>query len=920
MTEARDIVFKGMTREAYLFGVPMVPLVLGGGAILIVGLAVWLPFLLFFVFYYVVLYALTKDDEGFFGVIKNYFKTASFKADKYNKVKTYKTTPKYRKLNKKTKISIHPINEIIRLQEFIPYSTHISKKVVTTKNNQYISTWAIDGTLFDMIEEYHLLGEKSSLNMLIRTLSSQNVSIYTHSIMLPHSDILSLEYEEGYLYDFAKEYQENINKQDMHISLKYLTVVYTPLSNKIEIGQFARMSIDAKEKKIKSFIFQMNEISERIKASFGKYGISELGIYEENGIKYSTLLEFFNYLVGGKFKKIKVLDYPIDDYLTGGVTALKFNKSIMQLEYSDETKRYAKSLEIKDFCSETYIGILDSLLDSQITYTVTQSFTPMNKREAKEKLVLQKRRLIGTEDDGVSQIEQLSNAIDSLISDQLSFGYYHFSIVVYADSILQLKKDTESVTVKLEDMGHLVTQSDIAFPATYFSQFPSNFEYRPRLVPISSLNFSAFLSFHTYLFGRRDSNPWGEAVCMLNTPFNTPYYLNLHTEESKDDFGKFVLGNSLIIGQSGTGKTAFMSFLLNMMMKYNNKNTFPTGIREEYKSFTAVYLDKKYGSMANILAAGGKYIILNNGEDTGFNPFMCKNTKENIRKLEILVKMMIGNSIEIKATQEKKISDAINTVMTLFKMEDRRYPISLLIENIAENKDAENSIKKALEIWTNGEKFGWIFDNEIDKFRIDDNNIIGIDGTEFLDDKEIGPIMSFYILWRILELKDGRRYGIWIDEAWKWIENENVAEEVHNSFKTNRSFNNFIIMGVQSVIDFLGNKYARAIIEQSATIFLFGNPKAVKEDYIKGLSCNEEEYQRVKNFNLSEHNFLIKRNEGSVIASLNLSQMDDFYVNTISTDRVDVEPLMDIFKEKENVTHKEKLENLKEYWKGKYNV
>lgn len=64
----------------------------------------------------------------------------------------------------------------------------------------------------------------------------------------------------------------------------------------------------------------------------------------------------------------------------------------------------------------------------------------------------------------------------------------------------------------------------------------------------------------------------------------------------------------MILGQSGGGKTVFMNFTFNQMMKYANKDTFPDDIPEENRKFTAVYLDKDKGALGNILCAGGRYI------------------------------------------------------------------------------------------------------------------------------------------------------------------------------------------------------------------------------------------------------------------------------------------------------------------------
>ena len=69
-----------------------------------------------------------------------------------------------------------------------------------------------------------------------------------------------------------------------------------------------------------------------------------------------------------------------------------------------------------------------------------------------------------------------------------------------------------------------------------------------------------------------------------------------------------------------------------------------------------------------------------------------------------------------------------------------------------------------------------------------------------------------------MSLADGRRLCIDIDEAWKWLENEIVQEEVKNKFKTIRKQNGFLRLATQSVEDFLKLKNATTLIEQSATI------------------------------------------------------------------------------------------------------
>lgn len=52
--------------------------------------------------------------------------------------------------------------------------------------------------------------------------------------------------------------------------------------------------------------------------------------------------------------------------------------------------------------------------------------------------------------------------------------------------------------------------------------------------------------------------------------------------------------------------------------------------------------------------------------------------------------------------------------MTQFEMNERKYPISLLLENITEDVNDNNSLKSRLMAFKKGKQFGWMFDNEND--------------------------------------------------------------------------------------------------------------------------------------------------------------------------------------------------------------
>ena len=112
--------------------------------------------------------------------------------------------------------------------------------------------------------------------------------------------------------------------------------------------------------------------------------------------------------------------------------------------------------------------------------------------------------------------------------------------------------------------------------------------------------------------------------------------------------------------------------------------------------------------------------------------FMVDNTEENIRKLQSLITSLVTRNGEMLSSREQEMLNVgIKSVMDNFSKDDRKYGISLLLEHLVEDINEANSVKSRLRLWQRGNKFGWIFDNEVDelKFSNNDVSIYGIDGS-----------------------------------------------------------------------------------------------------------------------------------------------------------------------------------------------
>lgn len=914
-----NALFKGLTRPAMFFGVPITPLFVSVAVIFLFSFYTQnFLFILAFFPIYMVMKAMTKKDDFIF---KLYFLKLKFFTNPANKkvhgAKTYnaqKYTPPPKNSNP-PKLSVLGLNSDPDFEKLVPYRTLLNDYTVANQNYDLMATYELDGIPFECENTDDLDGKNDMLNMLFKSFASDPVTFYFHNARVNIDDKFQNKFKNIFLDDVDERYFNSFKGRSLYKNKLYITIIFSPL-NKISRKSFLSLSPKKKADELKQLLIKFDEYLLRIDANLKNFGATRLGVYQKDNVRYSSQLEFYNFLIGGKFMPVRVLDAPINQYLTGNLNNIQFNYNMGELNYNDGSERFFRVIEIKDYTSYTFAGMLNVLMYEQISYTITQSFCPLARIDARKALDKQRKQLIASEDDSGSQIDDLEIALDDLASGELSFGNYHFNLVIYGESVKEAKENTNKIITQMNDLGFIVTLSNIALPSAYFSSFPSNYAMRPRVSLLSSTNYSNLIGLHNFQSGKRDKNCWGEAVTILKTPNKQPYYLNFHQANGHgDDFGELYLANTLILGQSGGGKTVLMNFIVNQMMKYANKDTFPASIPEDKRKFTAVYLDKDKGALGNILCCGGRYISIKAGVPSGFNPFMVEANQENIRQLNDLIKMCVTRNGEILNTkEEKQLADAINFIMFQFKQDERKYPISLLLENLTEDVNDNNSIKSRLLSFKKGKQFGWLFDNEMDVLDFpDDIHVFGIDGTEFLDDKNVSGILSYFIIWRVMSLADGRRLCVDIDEAWKWLENPVVAEEVKNKFKTIRKQNGFLRLATQSVEDFLKLPIAKTIIEQSATKIFLPNPTANEKDYVDGLNLSVEEYEIIRGFNPQTRQFLVKRQDEKVICTLDLSSLGTANLKILSTGSSAIDTIEKIF-EQGDKSLDEKIIELKSFY------
>lgn len=770
------------------------------------------------------------------------------------------------------------------LSQFIPYSSHVADDIIITKDGDLMCMWRMDGMAFETVDAEDLEIRKEQLNTAFRTMANNNTAIWMHNVRSKTSDRLDCD-RQGYASDYNEAYFDSFGGYNMMRNDLYISLIYRPLGSGLQ-GKFNKnlnsLSYeDAQEQRVRN-IKHMREIAGSLEMSLARYGIERLTCYEEDDVVYSDMLTFLNFLVSGEMQRVRLSHASICDIL--GSSWIRCGEETIEIR-SPTKQRYVQYIDIKDYVGTTYSGILNKLMYEPYEYIITQSFGFMSQSKAKSYL----KRLYGlyqsSEDGSDTLIGQLKIAEDDLQSGQFAMGEYHFTMGIYSDSVHEVEFNRQSASAKLKDLGFVPALQTLANDASFFSQLPAAFKYRPRIANLTTQNLAGMASLHNFSMGKRDQNPWGQAVTLFKSASGQPYYFNYHYTSPGDSYGSKPLGNLSIIGESGSGKTVLMTHLLLQSQKY----------RDDTHKLRCVFFDKDRGAELLIRRMGGNYLAIQNGKPTGCNPLQIEPTEDNLLFLEKLVsKLAQRDNIETTVSDEKRISHAVRAVMRLPKAARR---LSVLLQNMTEGtsrEDKENSLVQRLSKWCYSDLEGkqgvywWVLDCPQDEIDFSSHDVTGVDGTHFLDNEDIRTPLSMYLLHRLEDVIDGNRLIYMMDETWKWVGDEAFSEFAGNKQLTIRKQNGLGVFATQMPSSLLKSRIANELVQQCATQIFLPNPKGIRKEYVEGFGLTDREFEVVKSLGSDSRMFLVKQGQnGSALVQLNLAGFDDYLaIMSGSTDNV----------------------------------
>lgn len=750
--------------------------------------------------------------------------------------------------------------------EWVPYTRHSTEFNVRTDEGDVLTVFKVAGAAHEAADSDDLQAWHEGLAGMMRNLADGQVAFYSHVVRRPRNEYPEGRFEDNFAGRLNEAYKAKVSDASLMVNELYFTVLLrkrTGISGWMQGG--GKKTMQEQIEAMADADAKLDELSDTVMSSMGRYEPRRLGVYELNGGLYSEVLEFLGLLVNGEWQRMPL----VKGRLSYVMTTSRLSFGAEQIEVRTPTNRLlGKMLAINEYLTErTETGHLNNLLTLPFPFVMTQSFACLGKLDAQKAMKKQETLLRNAEDPAESQINAIVLAQDDLASNRIVAGEHHQSILLLAEDTKTLNDRVGMARAALAEDGFLVVVEDDCNEAAYWAQLPGNFEVRPRPAMITSRNLVGFNPFHNYPIGRMAGNQWGPAITLLKTSSGTPFYFNFHLppkgkraadEENADER---VAGHTLMLGPTGAGKTVIQTFMLAQAEKYKP---------------TVFTFDKDQGQEIFVKAMGGKYLTLQNGQPSGFNPCAMPDTPENRVFLEQLVKRCVRGddpTFVFSPGREREITEAVKGIYGAVPFDQRRFSTLLQFFDPTDPDGVYARFRK----WCQGGALGWLMDNPVDQISLTGTRHFGFDVTAFLDNDETRTATVMYLFHRMEQLIDGRRFILNMDEFWKMLLDPYFEKKALDAVKTYRKRNAIALFGTQSPGDVLSSSISQALIEQCVTQLYLPNPKAAKKDYIDGFKLTHREYEIVKDEMPEQgiRGFLFKQGTASTVCELNLRGFDD---------------------------------------------
>ena len=441
--------------------------------------------------------------------------------------------------------------------------------------------------------------------------------------------------------------------------------------------------------------------------------------------------------------------------------------------------RFGTVLSMKQYPNPTAPGIYDGL-DIAEDMVVTHSFIPIPTNIAQERAASKARQMRSAADAAKSLEYEIDDIRDALASGDTTLGSHHFSVAIFGDSLNHLKEVVDYVRRATAINGGVSVGETYAQRSVFFAQHPGNQSYRPRVAPISNINFAQMAAFHNRPVGSTRNIPWGVPLTHFRTQEDEVFAFNLHAEMTSRD--ELTPGHTLILGETGAGKSLLATFLIAQAQRCGAR-TFA--------------FDYKQGMEVGMRALGISYSTVKVGETTGLNPFLSEIDEAGRAWLANWIESLVTRHQPITAMQRNAIAEAVKENAAAASDQPLLSTFDQFV-TFFRALDDDGDLAGRFEEWVGDGRFAWLFDGTGADPLSDPSQSICFDLTDIFEDRTSQTAWLAYVFRRIERLvDDGKPTLILMDEAPRLLDDAYFAQKIKSWLDVMRKQNAAVILLAQ---------------------------------------------------------------------------------------------------------------------------
>jgi type IV secretion system protein VirB4 len=763
--------------------------------------------------------------------------------------------------------------------EFVPYDCHINPHTLLTKNGEVIQTIKIASNTLGLDYEGGNTDPKAvpiNVRDIVRRavknhINSDKFAFWIHTMRKRKDVNYKTPGDGGFdAYVHSRWQKKNAWKHQFHneiyvtllydgqsadlVDKKHMKEVIVPLKNR----QLRNDYIDRASAELDTVILKMMDeirpyynvqrlaISERIPDQ------AEIPIMQP--IFYSELMEFISAVLNMQESKCPLPEIDLSIALTTHNITFGFNA----LETRDDSgkRRFGAVLSLKQY-RELSPDTVDRILQAPMEFIITQSFSFLPSEQALAPYKEQKEVFDMSGDEQCLVASGINEMLKSNKKSDTDFCHYQTTINVMVDEYKQLDAEVAKIQAIFSNIGLITIREDIRLEECFWSQLPGNFEFIRRKEIINTERAGGFCRLNRFPNGTEKGNHWGDAVTMMPTNVNSPYFFNFHVNDN---------GHSVVFDFNSFGDNAgnaLLNFLICETRKYQG-NLF---IFDRHNS-AELFFDRLNGDYHHFPGPRPTYAEGQSDQGLNLNPFTLENTPRNLAFLLAWCTSLVSQNAPLDPESKEHLSHCIEKV---YENPPESRNIMKLVDYLAEFD--MYFAKQFVALKHDGIFNGLIGANENLNMQ---HNVHAFEMGSIVQNKHaIIPVFS-YLMHRIINTLDGRPTIIMLHEAWDLLENDFFAPRLESLLDMLQQNNVMVIFTTRKPFNCTETSTFETIMQKCQTVLYI--PDDIAHLYASAkLGLNEVDQQMLIKLERQNGHFMLKQKNETIALAVDLRDLEDVY-------------------------------------------